>query len=121
MRCGGNLKADEAFHPAQERGLPAIDFELLGIELDGRHGRIGAHLLVRGNVLGPQLQLSFALVRTIGKPVDREAQIGQYLVIDDVVQEYGIRIEGFLRQDDAIIECPVLADGAVPGFQEISL
>ena len=104
MRCAGDLKADDALHSAPQRGLPAVDFELLGIELDGRHGRIGAYLLVRGDILGPQLQPSSAFVGTVGKPVDREAQIGQYLVIDDVVQENGIRVEGFLRQDDAIIE-----------------
>ena len=104
MRCAGDLKADEAFHPAQEGGLPAVDFELLGIELDGRHCRIGAYLVVRSSILGPQLELSPALVRTVGKAVDRETQIGQHLVIDDVVEKYSVRVEGFLRQDDAIIE-----------------
>jgi hypothetical protein len=118
MRCRGDLKADDALHLSQERRLPAIDFELLRIELDGRQRRVGANRLVRGNVLGPQFQAGLAAVGTVGETVDREAQVGQHLVIDDIVEKDGIRVEGVLRQDDAIIECAVLADGVVPGIAE---
>jgi hypothetical protein len=39
-----------------------------------------------------------------GKPVDLEAEVRQNVVIDDIVEKYGIRIECVPRQDDAIIE-----------------
>ena len=104
MRCGGWLKADDALHSPQERRLPAIDFELLRVEFHGRQRGVRAQRLVRRSVLRPQFQAAPAAVGTVGQSVDREAQVGQNLVIDDVVQEYGIRVEGVLRQDDAIIE-----------------
>jgi len=104
MRCGGCLKADNALHFSQERRLPAFDFELFRIELYGGQRRIGAYRLIRGGVLRPQFQAAPAAVGTVGEPVDGEAQVGQYLVIDDIVEEYRIRVEGVLRQDDAIIE-----------------
>ena len=104
MRCLVDLKADNALHPAPERRLPALDLELLRVELYGRQGGVRADLLVGHGILGPQFESAFAPVCTIGETVDREAEVGQNLVIDDVVQEYGIRVEGLLRQDDAIIE-----------------
>jgi hypothetical protein len=104
MRCGGCLKADEALHPSQEGRFPAIDFELFRIEFHGRKRRIGANRLVRSNVFGPQFQDAPAAVGTVGKTIDRQAQVRQHLVVDDIVQEHGIRVESILRQDDAIIE-----------------
>lgn len=38
------------------------------------------------------------------EPVDLKAQVRQDIIIDDVVEKYGIRIECVPRQDDAIIE-----------------
>ena len=104
MRCQGDLKADYALHPAPERRLPALDLELLGIELYGWHGGIGADPLVGSGILGPQLESAFASVCAIGETVDRKTQVGQDLVIDDIVHEDGIRVESLFRQDDAIIE-----------------
>jgi hypothetical protein len=77
--------------------------------------------LVCGNVLRPHLEPALPSLCSVGKAIDREAQVGQDLVIDDIVEKYGVRVEGFLRQDDAIIEWPVLADSAVPDNAEISL
>jgi hypothetical protein len=94
MRCRDNLKADDTFHPAPERRLPAID----------RQRRVRADPLVCGNILGPQLESPSFLICSIGEAVDSETQVRQDLVIDDVVKKDGVRIEGFLRQDDAIIE-----------------
>lgn len=115
MRCEDDLKADDAPHPAPERRLPAIDFELFRIQSYRWQGRIGANLIVRGSILGPQLELSSTAIGSVGKAVDRETQVGQDLVVDDIVEKDGIRVEGFLRQDDAIVECAVLADGDLPG------
>jgi len=121
MRCAVDLKADHPLHLAPERGLPAIDLELFRVEChDGQCG-IGADPVIGGRVLGAQLQPALALVGPVGEAVDGEAQVGQDLVIDDIVQKYGVGVEGFLRQDDAIIECLVLADGDIPGFAERSL
>jgi len=121
MRCAIDLKADDALHPAPERRLPAIDFELFRIEFYGWQRRVGADLLVRGSILGPHLEPAPAAIGSVGQAIDRETQVRQDLVVDDIVEKYGIRVEGFLRQDDAIIECPVLADGDLPRFAELLL
>ena len=104
MRCQGDLKADNALRFAPERRLPAIDLELLGIKFHCRQRRVGADSLVFGNILGPQLESPSFLVCSIGEAVDSKTQVRQDLVIDDVVKKDGVRIEGFLRQDDTIIE-----------------
>ena len=104
MRCRGDLKADNALHPAPERRLPTFDFQLLRVQLYRRQGSVRADLIVCSGIFGPQLEPSLASVCTIGEAVDCKTQVGQNLVIDDVVQEHGIRVEGLLRQDDAIIE-----------------
>ena len=121
MRCVADLKADDSLHLAPKRRLPAFHFELLGIELYSGQRRVGANLLVCGSVLRPQLELALPALRAIGKTVDRQAQVRQNLVIDDIVEKDGIRVEGILREDDAICERPVLADDGVPGNSEISL
>ena len=117
MRCRVDLKADDPLHLAPEGRLPAVDLELLRIELHGRHRGVGAHLLVRG-ILGSQFEPASPLVRSVGETIDSKAQVGKDLVIDDIVKKDGIRVEGILRQNDAIIECPVLADSDVPGISE---
>ena len=118
MRCQGDLKADNALHLSPERRLPAIDLELLGIELYCWHGRVRADRLVRGGILRPQIEPASLLVRPVGKAVDGETQVRQNLVVDDIVKKHGIRIEGVLRQDDAIVELAVLADSDVPGIAD---
>ena len=118
MRCQGDLKADNALHLSPERRLPAIDLELLGIELHCRQSRVGADLLVRSDVIRPQFEPASLLVRPVGKAVDGETQVRQNLVVDDIVKKDGIRVEGVLRQDDAIVELAVLADSDVPGIAE---
>ena len=118
MRCQGDLKADNALHLSPERRLPAIDLELLGIELYCWHGRVRADLLVRGDILWPQLEPASLPVRSVGKAIDGKTQVRQNLVIDDIVKKDGIRVEGILRQDDAIVELAVLADSDVPGIAE---
>ena len=115
MRCARGLKADETLYLAPERRLPAVHFELLGIELGcGKRG-IGLSCLV-GDVFGSHLELAFALVGSVREAVYGQAQVRQHLVIDDVVEEYGIRVERVLRQDYTVIECAVFADSGVPGI-----
>ncbi len=69
----------------------------------------------------PQLEPALPALCSVGETIDRQAQVGQHLVIDDIVKKHGIRVEGFLREDDAIVEWPVLADGDLPEIAEISL
>ena len=121
MRCGADLKADDSFHLTPERRLPAFDFQLLGIELYRRQRRIGADLLGATSVFGPQFEPALPPVRCSGQAVYGETQVGQDPVIDDIVEKYGIRVEGLLRQDDAIIKWPVLADNDLPGIQRLLL
>ena len=116
MRCRADLKADDSLHPAQEGRFPAFDFELLGIEFDIRQRSVGAEPLARTSVRGMHLEPAFSPVRRSGKAVYSKTQAGQNVVIDDIVKKYGVRVEGILRQDDAIIEWPVLADSDLPGI-----
>jgi hypothetical protein len=118
MRCAWGLKADHALDLAPERRLPTVHFELFGIELRGGQRRIRTGLVVGCGVFRTHLQLALALVGAISEAVDGEAQVRQNLVIDDIVEKNGIRVEGFLRQDDTVVECAVLANGYVPGLTE---
>jgi len=36
--------------------------------------------------------------------IDLETQVRKYVIVDDVIEEYGIRIEGLFRQNYAIIK-----------------
>ena len=94
---------------------------MLGIELRGGHRRVRRDRFVGSAVLGPQLEPAPAAIGPFGQPVDGEAEVRKYLVVDDVVEEYGIRVESVFRQDDTIVKCAVLADLCVPGFQETLL
>lgn len=89
---------------APDRNVPLIDIELLGTQAGNRHGRIRADDLVRGRVFRPQFELALLFLRGSRQAIDSQAQIRQYLIVDDVVEEYGIRVEGVLRQDNAIIK-----------------
>ena len=47
--------------------------------------------------------------------IDFETQVGKHVVVDNVIKEYGIRVESFFRQDDAIIKCfGFVANGYCP-------
>ena len=115
MRCGGYLKADVTPEFFPKRGFPSVHFQLLGIELGRRKRRVRGYRFVCRCVFGTEFQRALLLVAAVGEAIDRKAQIGQYLVIDDVIQENRIRVEGFLRQDYAVIKCTVFADGYDPG------
>ena len=86
---------------------------MLGIEVRDRHSRIGIWFVVRG-VFGTHFEVRGMDGTRIGQTVDGETQVRQHVIVDDVVEEHGIRIEGVLRQDDAIVECSVLSDDRSP-------
>ena len=88
--------------------LPAIDFERLRTERGIGYRRIGLPYVVGGQVLRPEIESALFTLPARRQSVDRQTQIGQHVVVDNVVEEHGIRIEGFLRQDDAIVKCLVV-------------
>lgn len=82
--------------------LPAIDLELFGIQLRNGHRRRRVYLL--GNVVRTHLQpAGGALVGRV-QAIDGKTQVWQYLVINDVVQEYGVRVKNVPVEHDALIE-----------------
>ena len=105
-----SLEADITFELAPERGLPAVYFELFGVEARRRHRRIGRDRIICGVLSGTHLKPAFATVSTIRKAVHCQTEIRKDLIVDDIVEKHGIRVEGVFRQDDTIIKCVVLAD-----------
>jgi hypothetical protein len=60
--------------------------------------------LVRSNILGPQLEGSALAITGFCKAIDREAQVWQHVIVNDVVEKNSVRVERLFRQDDAVIE-----------------
>ncbi len=108
------LEADVALQFAPERGLPAVDFKLLGIKLGVRHRGVRHDFLVGRHIFGPQLELSFFTFSRRGKAVHCKAQVGQNLIIDDIVVDYGVGVEGLLRRDTAVFVRAILTNGLIP-------
>ena len=77
---------------------------MLRVERGNRHRRVGFEGIIRGNIFRPQFEPAFPAVAGVSKTINFETQVWQYLVVDDVVKKHGIRIEGVLRQNDAIIK-----------------
>lgn len=61
--------------------------------------------------------MAFLAIARCRQPVDRQTQIRQYVVIDDIVEEHTIRIEGVLLQNNAVIKGFVVANGSVLGVK----
>jgi hypothetical protein len=71
--------------------------------------------VIGGNVFRPQLQATFPAFPGCRQAIYRETQIGQYILVDDVIEKHGIRVESFFRQDHAVIKgFGVLANGSIP-------
>ena len=77
---------------------------MLGVELGNWHSGISFVGVICSHVFRPHLQLTCLTIGRVGKTVDFETEVRQYLVVDNIVQKNGIRVEGFLRQNDAIIK-----------------
>ena len=108
-------EADVALDLLPERGLPPVDLELVGIENRDWHSRIRSDRVIGGNVFRTQLKPALLTFAGGCQPVYFEAQVGQHLVINDVVEEYGIRIERIFRQDHAVIKgFALVANGVCP-------
>lgn len=112
------LEAQITLDLLPERGLPPVHFKLAWVEHSHGHGGIGSDRLVRCCVFGAQLELPLLTFACRCKTIYFETQVRKDIVIDDVVEKNGIRIEGFLRQDYAIIKrFVVVANGSAPAYQ----
>jgi hypothetical protein len=101
-----------------ERRLPPVHFELVRFEYGHGHGGIGSNGIICRCVFGTQLESAFLTFPRRGQAVHFKTQVRQDIVIDDVVEKYGIRVEGFLRQDYAIIKrFVVVANGSAPTYR----
>jgi hypothetical protein len=101
--------------------LPPVNLELFGIQPRRGHRRIRGDRIVGGIVVGSQLELSLAAIGPFCESVNREAEVREDFVVDDVVEEYRIRVEGVLRQDDTIVKSAVLTDVCILDFPETLL
>jgi hypothetical protein len=73
------------------------------------HRRIRYDGFVGRSVLGAEFELPQAGLAMGCQPVDLETKVREYVVIDDVVEEYGVGIECVPGQDDAIVEIFAIA------------
>jgi hypothetical protein len=89
---------------------------LVGIKRRNRHRGIGLDFVVGRDVFGAQLQVALLFFATGSEAIDSKAQVRQHLIIDNIVEKYGIRIEAVLRQDYAVIKGFFLANGYFPVF-----
>ena len=88
---------------------------MIEIEACNRHRGIGSNDFVRRYVLRTQLQFALLAITRVIQTIDREAQIRQDFVIDNIIKKNSVRIERFLGQNDAIIKGFVVANGFVSG------
>lgn len=107
-------KSDITFKFLPPTRLPAIYVELIGVESRDRHGRIGCREFICSNIFGAQFETTALSVCGFGQAVDRQTQVRQYIVVNDVVKKYGLRIERFRRQDDTVVKGFVFGDRSTP-------
>jgi len=101
-----------------QRRFPAINFEYVRVQCCYWHRRVGFDDFVRCYVLRTYIKFAGPALFGLSKTVNSETQVWQYLVINDVVEKYGVGVESILRQDDAIIRVKfgfVVANRSVPG------
>jgi hypothetical protein len=110
------LKAEVAFDLLPETGFPAVDIKLIRIERRDRHRRIRSNDLIGRNILRPQIELALFALTRICQSIDCQAQVRQDVVINNIVKEYGVRIERFLGQYDAVIKGFIVANGSIPAI-----
>lgn len=110
MRLESDITLD--FFPPTR--LPAVHIELIRIERSNRHSRIGFHGFVSGDVFRPQLESTIFRIAGFGQAIDGQSQAGKYIVVDNIVEEHGLRVERLRRQDYAIVKAFVFTDGPNP-------
>lgn len=84
-----------------QAGFPSIDFEVFRVQPCDWHGRRRQVCFV-GGIFGPHIKRAFATFAVCIQAVNRQTKKRQYVVVDDVIEKNGIRIEGIFRKDDAL-------------------
>jgi len=114
------LKAQVTFDFFPEGRFPTVDFQYFGTEGRDGHGRIGLHRLIRGDIFRAEIKFAGPALSGLGQTVHSKRQVRQNLVIDDVFKKDGIRIEGVLRQNDAIVTSKgfIVANRSIPATQK---
>ena len=97
------LESQVACQLLPETRLPAIYFKNLRVERCNRHGSGCFDLFIRC-IFRSQLHLLLVAFTGRVQAVNSKTEIREHFIIDDVVEEYGIRIECILCQDDTIIK-----------------
>jgi len=86
-------KSDISLESLPPTRLPAIDIELIRVERCDRHGRVRSNGIIGGYVVRTQLEPAVTLVTELCQSVHRQVWIGQDVIIDNVVEKYGVWIE----------------------------
>ncbi len=107
------LEAEVALYLLPQTRLPAVHIELIGTEGGDWHGRVRRNGIIRSHVFRTQLEFPLFAVARIRQAVNGQIRIRQYIVVDDVVEKNGIRIENLFREDYAVIERLVATDSPI--------
>ena len=108
------LETDIAPDLLPQARLPPVYLELLGVQVRFGNRGIGRCWLIGSNVFGEQFEPVVFAFRRCRQTIHGETQVRQHFIIDDVIEKNGVRVEGFFRQDDAIIKGFVAANGSGP-------
>ena len=106
------LEAEVAFDLLPETGFPTVDIKLIRIERRDRHCRICSNNVIGRDILRPQIEFAPLALTRLCQSIDRQTQVRQNIVINDVVKEYGVRVERFLGQYDAVIKGFIVTNGS---------
>ena len=107
------LESEVALYLLPQTRLPAVHVELIGAEGGDGHGRVRWNEIIRSHVFRTQLEFPLLSVARIRQAVHGQIGIRQYIVIDDVVEKNGVRIESLFREDYAVVERLVATDGSI--------
>jgi len=118
------LQAEVAFDLFPPGRFPAVHFdEILCVEGSDGHGCVRCDFFVCSKIFGAQFELARFVFSGFGQSVHGQAQIGQHLIVDDVVEKHSFGVERLLRQDDTVItgKCFVLANGSDPLIEQLQV
>ena len=106
------LESQVSFDLSPKGGFPAVDFKMFRIEDGNRHrcGRLYCFVFL---VVRTKFKFRAILVTWISESINRQTEVGEHVIVNNVFEEDGIRIERFLGQNDAVGECLVVTDGTV--------
>ncbi len=112
------LESDIALDPFPQGRFPSVHFKYIRVERRDGHGCVRINGFVcRRNVFRSKIQFAGFSIAGLGQAVHGETQVRQYLIVNDIVEKNGVRVEGIFRQDDAVVRIEngfVVANGSDP-------